>query len=276
MNLRWLILPIMIGICKFSTAEDQAAPPPPSPPMIPSSQAQVPNVQQPQLPNTQDLTNMVNYGAEISSANERVAEQIRTANAHQIFAAAAIQPIALVPASAELRAVAASPSPSERLRQLRQQAQEQLNEIRNLGWQLSFAGLTTILSLDPGGDPGPEGMFREARRLCGEYLETQAEIESITHDREKAEKRKEQYLANLVILRQGNYAVNVSNSTTTTPPNQWSRQPEPDHGTSGKRCHMENRTEMRKVHMAIGSDGYGNKIYSDEDDPYLQPYLVCE
>jgi hypothetical protein len=193
--------------------------------------------------------------------------------------AAAVQPIALVPAAIELSHVAqpaAVLSDEQRLRELRAQARQQLLEMQNYGWQLSFAGLTAILSMS-GDNEDAERMMNEARQIARDYIETQGEIESITHDRAKAEARKEQYLRSLTIITKGNYAVNVSDGSAITSPNQWAAQPSRnDSAPQPKKCHIETKTADRKVRMKTGSDGYGNPIYSDEYDVYQVPYLACE
>lgn len=244
---------------------------PPPPPTIPTPQPD---------PSTQGINDPTwNLGDEIQRSNEQIRQEIRLADTASTTAAAAVRPISLVPADIELRHVATPAeisSDSERLRELHAKAGQQLLELRNYGWQLSFAGLTALLSMSGDSDDA-ERMMTEARQLARDYIETQAEIESITHDRAKAEQRKEQYLRSLTVITKGNYAVNVSASTALSSPNQWA----PDARTSSseptsKKCQIETKTADKKVRMKTGSDGYGNPIYSDEYDVYQVPYLVCE
>lgn len=105
--------------------------------------------------------------------------------------------------------IAARPSPTWQILQLRQQAALLLNRIRFKGYQVSFEQLRTILSpLNPN-SPDAENYLNEAKSLMGQYLLTLRDIERINLGISIGGRNYDQRLKQLQIVQARIEAVNV-------------------------------------------------------------------
>lgn len=105
--------------------------------------------------------------------------------------------------------IAATPSPTQQVLKLRQQAASLLNQIRFKGYQVSFEGLKTILSPLSQNSSDAENYLHEAQSLMGGYLLVLRDIERINLGIRIGGENYDQRVAQVQIVQGRIDAVNV-------------------------------------------------------------------
>lgn len=179
--------------------------------------------------------------------------------------------------------IAATPSPTQQLLQLRRKAASLLSQIKRENYQVSYEGLTTFLSLvipELRGTPSTdaEDHLREARRLLGEYLLVLRDIDWIVLGSRIGGENYNQRVAQVQIVQGRIDAVNVDlNPLYTVHRNNATVHIEDPNPPPNCRTETVYEAHIVNVTVQVGFDDRGNPIKRQGMDVVRTPkeITVC-